>query len=98
MIRTVVETPQFKKQADAIWREDERHDFIGWIAHHPDAGDVIPGAQGARKIRWYRSGSGKRSGLRIIYFHLPEDEIVLLVMLYLKSERATIKSNEIKRN
>jgi len=41
---------------------------------------------------------GKRGGARIIYFHLVDDEIVLLVMLYAKATRANVKAKDIKRS
>ncbi len=66
-MRTVVETPTFRKQADKIWSEEEHLDFISYIAAHPDAGAVIPGTDGARKIRWSNDGSGKKGGVRVIY-------------------------------
>ncbi len=34
--------------------------FIAWIAEHPTAGEVIPGADGARKVRWSVASKGKR--------------------------------------
>jgi hypothetical protein len=68
-MRTVIETPTFQKQADKIWAESERFEFIDWIAANPLAGDVIPGADGARKVRWGRAGSGKRGGVRVVYFN-----------------------------
>lgn len=98
IVRTVVETPTFQKQANEVWGEGERHAFIDWIAENPDAGDVIPGADGARKVRWSRPGMGKRGGARVIYFHLVDDEIVLLVMVYAKAERANVKTKAIKRS
>lgn len=63
-LRTVIETPTFQRQAARLWTEDERLDFIQWLAAHPEAGDVIPGADGARKVRWTLPGSGKRGGVR----------------------------------
>jgi hypothetical protein len=48
---------------------DERLEFVGWIAANPLAGDVIPGSGGCRKVRWSRSGMGKRGGVRVIYFN-----------------------------
>ena len=36
---------------------------------HPEAGDVIPASGGCRKVRWTRSGKGKRGGVRVIYFN-----------------------------
>jgi len=61
-MRTVIETPTFQKQAAKLWTEGERLEFIDWIAENPLAGDVIPGAEGARKVRWSRRGSGRSGG------------------------------------
>ena len=97
-MRTVIETPTFQKQAAAVWSAEERHAFINFIAEYPDAGDVIPGADGARKVRWVRPGMGKRGGARVIYFHLVGDEVVLLVMVYAKAERENVKHKDIKRS
>ena len=97
-MRTVIGTPTFQKQADAIWTPQEREAFIDFIAEYPDAGDVISGAEGARKVRWQRKGTGKRGGARVIYFHLVGDEIVLLVMVYAKAERSNVKPKDINRS
>ena len=97
-MRTVIETPEFIKQASAVWSVDERTSFIDFIASEPDAGDVIPGADGARKVRWSRPGMGKRGGARVIYFHLVDDQVVLLVMVYAKAERENVKPKRIKRS
>lgn len=96
-MRTVVETPTFQKQAEKVWSEDERLSFIDWIAVNPLAGDVIPGAEGARKVRWGRAGSGKSGGVRVIYFNVTEEEIVLLVALYAKAERENLSTSEIRK-
>ncbi len=92
----MIETPTFQKQADAVWTAREREAFIEFIAANPDAGDVIPGADGARKVRWQRHGAGKRGGARVIYFHLAADEVVLLVMVYAKAERANVKPKDVQ--
>ena len=96
-MRTVIETPTFQKQAEKLWTETERLEFIGWIALNPLAGDVIPGAEGARKIRWSRSGSGKSGGARVIYFNLTQREVVLLVAMYAKADRANMLPAEIRK-
>lgn len=97
-MRTVIETPTFQRQAAALWTAAERDAFIDYIAENPDAGDVIPGADGARKVRWQRPGMGKRGGARVVYFHLVGDEVVLLVMAYAKAERANVKPKDIQRS
>jgi hypothetical protein len=80
-----------------MWTEAERLEFIAWIAANPTAGDLIPGADGARKLRWAVRGKGTRSGVRVVCFNLSDDELVLLVAVYAKADRANILSNEIER-
>lgn len=94
-MRTVIETPTFQKNASKIWSDEERVAFIDWIAVNPLSGDVIPGAEGARKVRWRCAGSGKSAGARVIYFNICEDEIVLLVTVYAKAERTNMSPAEI---
>jgi mRNA-degrading endonuclease RelE of RelBE toxin-antitoxin system len=96
-MRTIIETPTFQKQAEKIWSQSEREAFIDWIAVNPDAGDVIPGAGGARKVRWAVAGRGKRGGARVIYFNLTQKEIVLLVAVYDKTSQENILPNEIEK-
>lgn len=95
-MKTVIETPTFSKQVDKIWSEEERLDFVTYIAANPDAGIIIPGAEGARKIRWTVKNSGKRGGTRVIYFNVDAD-LLCLVAIYKKSEKENIDLNEIKR-
>ena len=94
---TVVETPEFQKQAAKVWSNDERLDFISWLAENPEAGDVVPGAGGARKVRWQVQGRGKRGGVRVIYVNFTADEFVLLLAIYTKSDNANMPAHEIER-
>jgi hypothetical protein len=94
---TVIETTLFQKQVADVWSEAERLEFISFIAANPEAGDVIPGADGARKVRWSVAGKGKRGGARVVYFNITAEEIVLLVAVYTKADKANILPKEIKR-
>lgn len=67
-MRTVIETATYSKIADSFWNEEERGAFAAFIAANPDAGDVIPGSGGCRKIRWSLPNTGKSGGVRVIYF------------------------------
>jgi len=96
-VKTVIETPAFQKQAESIWTEEERLAFISWISQNPLAGDVIPGADGARKVRWSVAGKGKRGGVRVIYFNLVEQDLIVLIILYQKSKQANIQASDIKK-
>lgn len=82
---TVVETPIFLRYAASVWGDDEREAFIDWIAQNPEAGDVIPGATPLRKVRWSRAGTGKRGGVRVIYYTTMADGTVSLLIVYPKS-------------
>ena len=84
-MRTVAETSIFIRYASEIWSEAERQDFITFIAANPDAGAVIRGSGGCRKVRWSRAGTGKRGGARVIYF-VAADEVVWLLIAYTKAK------------
>ncbi len=87
----------FPEAAEKLWSEEERLAFIDWIAANPLAGNVIPGADGGRTVRWSRAGSDKSSGARVIYFNLTEQEVVLWVAAYAKAERTNMLPAEIKK-
>ncbi|RQR44868.1 transcriptional regulator [Burkholderia sp. Bp9126] len=83
---TIIEAPTFIRTAERIWHNSEREEFIGWLANNPLAGDVIPGTGGLRKVRWSRSGSGKRGGARAIYYNVLDDGVIWLIVAYAKAE------------
>jgi len=87
---SVVELPQFVRQADDVWSDDERHEFVDYIAHNPEAGDVIPETGGVRKVRWQRQGTGKRGGVRVIYFYYNSATPLFLLMVYAKAMREDV--------
>jgi len=67
------------------------------LAQHSLAGDVISGAEGARKVRWSAQSKGKRGCVRVIYFNLSAEGVVYLVAIYQKSEQENMASSDIKR-
>ena len=84
-MRTVAETPIFQRYAAEIWRDAEREQFINFIAANPEAGDLIRGSGGCRKVRWADSGRGKSGGSRVIYFNT-DDGTIWLLMVYTKAK------------
>lgn len=97
ILQTVVETPEFIKQAKECMNDDVRSEFIDYIARNPVAGDIIPGAGGARKVRWQSDAHrGKRGGARIIYYYHDEDMPIYLFTAYQKNQRENITSEEKK--
>jgi hypothetical protein len=63
-----IETRLFTKLADDYLGPDSLFALQLHLLQQPDSGAIIQGSGGVRKLRWARPGSGKRGGLRIIYF------------------------------
>jgi hypothetical protein len=93
---SVVETPQFLRQADDVWTETERQEFVDFIARNPETGDLIPETSGIRKVRWRRQGMGKRGGVRVIYFYYNRATPLFLLMVYAKAMREDL-APEVKK-
>jgi len=83
---TVIETPTFQRLAAEFWSEEERLEFVSWIVANTEAGDVIKGTGGLRKVRWSRPGMGKRGGARVIYFNRNERGDLVLLLVYVKAK------------
>lgn len=63
----------------------------------PDAGDLVRGSGGVRKVRWALDGGGKSGGVRVIYYWKTQDHEIWMLTIYSKSERATIPSHVLKQ-
>jgi len=68
------------------------------LASHPEAGDLMPGTGGFRKLRWIdpKRGKGRQGGLRIIYYHLARDREIWLMTLFDKHEASDLSPKEKK--
>ena len=76
-----IETPIFTKLVTDLISDDEYRKIQLALVLRPEAGKIITGSGGLRKIRWKSGGSGKRGGLRLIYFwDVPEDRIYMLLI------------------
>ena len=94
---TVAETPIFSREADRILGEKLRQRLIEFLGLNPEAGAVVPGAGGVRKLRWAVPGGGKRGGARVIYNFHDETLPLLALDIYAKSEKTDIGPGEKKR-
>ena len=93
---TVLQLPKFKAEATELIGRDGIEALASHLADHPDAGDVIPGAGGARKLRWAAKGKGKRGGARIIYVYVVIAARVYLIRCYAKSVKTDLTPDEKK--
>lgn len=65
---TFIESSIFGRVLPAYLDDDEYTKLQQYLIENPETGELIPGSGGVRKVRWARPGTGKRGGLRIIYF------------------------------
>jgi hypothetical protein len=93
---TVLQVPKFKAEATKLIGEDGIEAVAVYLIDHPDSGDVIPGAGGARKLRWAAKGKGKRGGARIVYAYVVIVARVYLLRCYSKGEKADLTADEKK--
>ena len=85
-----IEATAFTKHVYDFLSEDEYLGLQGFLLQYPEAGKVVPGSGGVRKVRWGISGKGKSGGVRVIYFFKRQDDEIWLLTIYSKSEMENI--------
>ena len=91
-----VELPPFIVFASEWWSDEEVRHLQNVLMTKPNAGDVIRGGSGIRKLRWSAQGRGKRGGARVIYYwHIPGDRIYL-IYAYVKNKRDDLTPAQVK--
>ena len=91
---SVIETPEFLSAMRRLMDDEERALLVDYLAHHPAAGDLIPGTGGVRKLRWGLEGRGKRGGARVIYFYHNTELPLFALTAYAKNERADLSQED----
>lgn len=91
-----VETPVFTGLVHRNLIDEEYRALQTTLLLRPEQGGLIPGSGGLRKIRWGRSGQGKRGGLRIIYFWHKANDMCFMLFLYGKNEQGDLTASQTK--
>ena len=91
---TVVETASFSAAVKGRMEPEEVNDLIALLAREPDAGVLIQGTGGLRKIRVAVGGRGKCSGVRVIYYFHNDTMPVFLLTVFAKNEKANLTKAE----
>ena len=91
---TVAETESFQRKAGRLLSGNEKDVLIAYLSIHPNAGALIKGAGGVRKLRWARSGRGKSGGFRVIYYFHSHKMPLYLLTIFGKNEKTNISAEE----
>jgi hypothetical protein len=93
-----VELPAFAKYRLEYLNDERFRDLQNSLMANPEAGDVIEGTGGLRKLRQAdpRRGKGKRGGLRVIYYWWDGKRQFWLFTLYDKDEMDDLSAKEKK--
>ena len=91
-----VELTPFIAFRRAHWTDEDLRSLQNFLLAAPDAGHVIRGGAGLRKLRWSAQGRGKRGGARVIYYRSVPGDRIYLIYGYVKSEQEDLTRDQIK--
>ena len=92
-----VELPHFTRHVYDYLTEEAYLGLQFSLLYHPDAGDVVRGSGGCRKLRWGVEGRGKRGGVRVIYYYRRAHGEIWMLTIYAKNEVGNIPSHVLRR-
>jgi hypothetical protein len=90
---TFIESPLFERFRALYLDDDEYAELQQFTLRNPDAGEVVRGSGGVRKLRWRRKGGGKRGGLRVIYFVRYQPNEFWMLTLYAKAKQENVPAH-----
>jgi hypothetical protein len=91
-----VELTPFVDFRSDYWSDEDLRALQNFLVVAPDAGALVRGGAGLRKLRWSAQGRGKRGGARVIYYWHVSKHCVYLIYGYVKSEREDLTPQQIK--
>ena len=92
-----IESAAFVSVRPIYLDDHEYSELQQFIMQNPELGQVVPRSGGVRKLRWKRSGMGKRGGLRVIYFVRYEPNEFWMLSLYAKAKFDNIPGHILKK-
>lgn len=92
-----IETRLFTKLVQDYLTDDEYAELQQALLDNPEAGAVIRGSGGIRKLRWAAAGRGKRGGYRVIYFARKPKGVIWMLTMYPKNVADSIPAHVLKQ-
>jgi len=91
-----IEATAFTRNVYDYLSEDEYQGLQSYLLQYPEAGKIVPGSGGVRKLRWKMAGKGKRGGVRVIYYLKRREDEIWLLTIYSKSEVENISAHVLR--
>ena len=92
-----IEATAFTKYVSDYLTEDEYLGLQSFLLQNPEAGKIVRGSGGVRKVRWAITGKGKSGGVRVIYYFKKQDDEIWLLTIYSKSEVESIPAHVLRQ-
>lgn len=97
LMYSFIETKLFSQLVAEYLSDEEYSKLQQMLIEKPEAGDLIPGSGGIRKLRWKGSGRGKRGGVRVIYYARSRQGQIWMLTLYAKNVSENIPAHILKK-
>lgn len=92
-----IETRLFSQLVGEYLSDDEYASLQKTLVANPQAGTLIPGSGGVRKIRWAVRGRGKRGGVRVIYYAKIHEGVIWMLTIYAKNVAENIPAHVLRK-
>lgn len=95
MKRIFIETPSFTKKWYVLgFNDDDLAELQQFLLMNPEAGSVMVGTGGLRKLRYAFKGRGKSGSARVCYVDFASFEKNYLIHVFSKDEKPNLTDNE----
>ena len=91
----IIETSIFTKQIKELLTDEVYRELQNILVAYPESGKLIQGSGGLRKIRWGTASTGKRGGVRAIYYFANSKNQIFMLMVYAKNERNDLTKEQL---
>ena len=91
-----VYTPLFESTRKGTLSDEEVHEVENILLENPEAGAVVSGTGGVRKLRAALEGRGKRGGARVVYLYVRIRQKVYFIAVFAKNVQANLTDEQKK--
>jgi hypothetical protein len=95
MAAVITHLATFTRSASKLLSESDVFELELALVLQPEAGDMISGGRGLRKLRRPLAGRGKSGGARVIYYYVASDAQIYLVSAYAKNRQSDLTKEQL---